>query len=112
MCLQQQCEKYWHNAHGRYGGVDVWLDDTDCLADFNVRTFRIKKVSLVQGQNGQSFFRNVWTDAFKVCLALSKDFQLHSKVSDCDDQIPWVTTCSQFRISELGSGQHTMANLE
>ena len=45
--LQQQCEKYWHNQHGRYGKIEVWLDDTDILADFTIRTFRVKKVMIV-----------------------------------------------------------------
>ena len=39
--MQQQCEKYWHNQHGRYAGIDVWLHDSDILADFIVRTFHV-----------------------------------------------------------------------
>ncbi|ELT89482.1 hypothetical protein CAPTEDRAFT_136827, partial [Capitella teleta] len=42
---RQQCEKYWHNEHGRYGNTEVWLEHSDLLCDFNVRTFRLRRVS-------------------------------------------------------------------
>lgn len=39
--VKQQCEKYWHNQHGRYGNIDVWLEKTEILAHFTLRTFHI-----------------------------------------------------------------------
>ena len=41
---QQQLEKYWHNQHGRYGNTEVWLEHSDLLCDFNIRTFRVRRV--------------------------------------------------------------------
>lgn len=41
---KQQCEKYWHNSHARYSGIDVWLENTDVFASFTIRTFKIRKV--------------------------------------------------------------------
>ena len=59
---QQQCEKYWHNQHGRYGGVDVWLRESDILADFIVRTFHVSVDASSPHRVVKHFQFNGWSE--------------------------------------------------
>ncbi|XP_074641310.1 uncharacterized protein LOC141899056 [Tubulanus polymorphus] len=59
---RQQCEKYWHNTHAFYDGIDVWLDETEETADFTIRTFRITKTGCDEVRIVKQFQFGNWSD--------------------------------------------------
>ena len=92
--FQQQCEKYWHNQHGKYGDIHVWLETSDIFADFNIRTFRVQKVSTSSHTPGV-----IWPDLFTEVLLAHSHARARAHIHT--ELMAWATGISSDSLQHL-----------
>ncbi|CAH1773965.1 unnamed protein product [Owenia fusiformis] len=59
---RQQCERYWHGTHGRYGDIEVWLMETVVTSEFTIRMFKVMREGYKDERFVQHYQISSWSE--------------------------------------------------